>query len=167
MRSEVVFHVHCDELCWGFCLFRCSKGQSSEVDTTDVFSCQFESILESERLCGTVYSSMDSLDTLSKPAPEPVCQNAPEPSFAFDIPLTPMIQQRLKDRSLFLDPGSDVEVLSVTATQKSGRPALEVTSSFLSAGCEDASASGHGGSALANGLMNEKDPRDWLQGCLR
>uniref|UniRef100_A0A8C2DCJ8 Pleckstrin and Sec7 domain containing 3, like n=1 Tax=Cyprinus carpio TaxID=7962 RepID=A0A8C2DCJ8_CYPCA len=125
---------------------RCSAGES---DTTDVFSCQFESILESERLRGTVYSSMDEL---SNPAPEPSSHSAPGASFAFDIPLTPMIQQRLKDRSLFLS--SDTEVLSVAATQESGRAALEVTSSFLSAGA-----------ALANGL-NAKDPRDSLQGGL-
>ncbi|XP_016377559.1 PH and SEC7 domain-containing protein 1 isoform X1 [Sinocyclocheilus rhinocerous] len=127
---------------------RCSAGES---DATDVFSCQFEIILESERLRGTLYSSMDSL---SNPAPEPSSHSAPGASFAFDIPLTPMIQQRLKDRSLFLS--SDAEVLSVTATKESGRAALEVTSSFLSAGREDA------GAALANGL-NDKD---WLQGCL-
>ncbi|XP_016104594.1 PH and SEC7 domain-containing protein 3-like isoform X2 [Sinocyclocheilus grahami] len=127
---------------------------AGESDATDVFSCQFEIILESERLQGTLYSSMDSL---SNPAPEPSSHSAPGASFAFDIPLTPMIQQRLKDRSLFLS--SDAEVLSVTATEESGRAALEVTSSFLSAGCEDA------GAALANGL-NDKDPRDWLQGCL-
>ncbi|XP_058644263.1 PH and SEC7 domain-containing protein 3 isoform X2 [Onychostoma macrolepis] len=100
---------------------------------------------------------MDSLDELSNPAPEPSSHSTPGASFAFDIPLTPMIQQRLKDRSLFLS--SDAEVLSVAATKESGRAALEVTSSFLSAGCEDA------GAALANGL-NDRDPRDWLQGCL-
>ncbi|XP_043106327.1 PH and SEC7 domain-containing protein 1 isoform X2 [Puntigrus tetrazona] len=134
---------------------RCSAAGESEV--TDVFSCQFESILESERLRGTLYSSVDSLDELSNPVPEPSSHSAPGASFAFDIPLTPMIQQRLKDRSLFLS--SDAEVLSVSATKESGRTALEVTSSFLSGGCEDA------GAALANGL-NDGDPRDWLQGCL-
>ncbi|RXN11834.1 PH and SEC7 domain-containing 3-like isoform X1 [Labeo rohita] len=146
---------------------RCSevKSAAGESDTTDVFSCQFENILESERLRGTLYSSMDSLDELSNPVPEPSTQSTLEPSFAFDIPLTPMIQQRLKDRSLFLDAGapdlsSDGEMLSVTAIKESGRAALEVTSSFLSVGCEDA------GAALANGL-NVKDPRDWLQDCLR
>lgn len=145
---------------------RCSAGKSAagEIDTTDVFSCQFENILESERLRGTLYSSMDSLDALSNPVPEPTPQSTLEPSFAFDIPLTPMIQQRLKDRSLFLEPAapdlsSDTEVLSVTSTKESGKTALEVTSSFLSAGCKDSCA------ALANGL-NERDPKDWLQGCL-
>uniref|UniRef100_A0A671LGG1 PH and SEC7 domain-containing protein 3-like n=1 Tax=Sinocyclocheilus anshuiensis TaxID=1608454 RepID=A0A671LGG1_9TELE len=87
---------------------------AGESDATDVFSCQFEIILESERLRGTLYSSMDNL---SNPAPEPSSHSAPEASFAFDIPLTPMIQQRLKDRSLFLS--SDAEVLSVTATDSS------------------------------------------------
>uniref|UniRef100_A0A8C1T439 Pleckstrin and Sec7 domain containing 3, like n=1 Tax=Cyprinus carpio TaxID=7962 RepID=A0A8C1T439_CYPCA len=142
VKEEVTLDA---EMCLSACC-RCSAGES---DTTDVFSCQFESILESERLRGTVYSSMDEL---SNPAPEPSSHSAPGASFAFDIPLTPMIQQRLKDRSLFLS--SDTEVLSVAATQESGRAALEVTSSFLSAGA-----------ALANGL-NAKDPRDSLQGGL-
>uniref|UniRef100_A0A672LEJ9 PH and SEC7 domain-containing protein 3-like n=1 Tax=Sinocyclocheilus grahami TaxID=75366 RepID=A0A672LEJ9_SINGR len=119
------------------CISACFRSPAAgESDATDVFSCQFEIILESERLQGTLYSSMDSL---SNPAPEPSSHSAPGASFAFDIPLTPMIQQRLKDRSLFLS--SDAEVLSVTATEESGRAALEVTSSFLSAGCEDAGAS--------------------------
>uniref|UniRef100_A0A9J7XR65 Pleckstrin and Sec7 domain containing 3, like n=2 Tax=Cyprinus carpio TaxID=7962 RepID=A0A9J7XR65_CYPCA len=138
-QKPVRYPLLLSELCLSACC-RCSAGES---DTTDVFSCQFESILESERLRGTVYSSMDEL---SNPAPEPSSHSAPGASFAFDIPLTPMIQQRLKDRSLFLS--SDTEVLSVAATQESGRAALEVTSSFLSAG-----------EALANGL-NAKDPRD-------
>uniref|UniRef100_A0A8C1T5V5 Pleckstrin and Sec7 domain containing 3, like n=1 Tax=Cyprinus carpio TaxID=7962 RepID=A0A8C1T5V5_CYPCA len=103
------------EMCLSACC-RCSAGES---DTTDVFSCQFESILESERLRGTVYSSMDEL---SNPAPEPSSHSAPGASFAFDIPLTPMIQQRLKDRSLFLS--SDTEVLSVAATQESAGQTL-------------------------------------------
>ncbi|KTG36187.1 hypothetical protein cypCar_00028855, partial [Cyprinus carpio] len=127
---------------------------AGERDTTDVFSCQFENILESERLRGTLYSSMDNL---SNPVPEPSSQSAPGASFSFDIPLTPMIQQRLKDRSLFLS--LDAEVLSVTTTKESGRAALEVTSSFLSVGREDA------GAAPADSL-NDKDPTDWLQGCL-
>uniref|UniRef100_A0A672LEG5 PH and SEC7 domain-containing protein 3-like n=1 Tax=Sinocyclocheilus grahami TaxID=75366 RepID=A0A672LEG5_SINGR len=108
------------------CISACFRSPAAgESDATDVFSCQFEIILESERLQGTLYSSMDSL---SNPAPEPSSHSAPGASFAFDIPLTPMIQQRLKDRSLFLS--SDAEVLSVTATEESGRAALEVTSSY-------------------------------------
>uniref|UniRef100_A0A9J7ZMA2 Pleckstrin and Sec7 domain containing 3, like n=1 Tax=Cyprinus carpio carpio TaxID=630221 RepID=A0A9J7ZMA2_CYPCA len=109
------------------CLSACFRSSAAgERDTTDVFSCQFENILESERLRGTLYSSMDNL---SNPVPEPSSQSAPGASFSFDIPLTPMIQQRLKDRSLFLS--LDAEVLSVTTTKESGRAALEVTSSYL------------------------------------
>uniref|UniRef100_A0A672LI35 PH and SEC7 domain-containing protein 3-like n=1 Tax=Sinocyclocheilus grahami TaxID=75366 RepID=A0A672LI35_SINGR len=118
----------------GACAETRSHPAAGESDATDVFSCQFEIILESERLQGTLYSSMDSL---SNPAPEPSSHSAPGASFAFDIPLTPMIQQRLKDRSLFL--------------KESGRAALEVTSSFLSAGCEDA------GAALANASTSSQD----------
>ncbi|XP_077099483.1 PH and SEC7 domain-containing protein 1 isoform X2 [Siphateles boraxobius] len=124
------------------------RSPEGESDSTDVFSCRFESILESERLRATLYSSMDSLDTLSTPKPEPRSQTPPQPSFALDIPLTPMIQQRLKDRSLFLappDPSSDTEVLSVS--KPGGGAALEVTSSFLS---------------TANGGNH----KDWLTGCL-
>ncbi|XP_056121527.1 PH and SEC7 domain-containing protein 3 isoform X1 [Rhinichthys klamathensis goyatoka] len=124
------------------------RSPEGESDSTDVFSCRFESILESERLRATLYSSMDSLDPQAEAEPEPRSQTAPEPSFALDIPLTPMIQQRLKDRSLFLappDPSSDTEVLSVS--KPSGGAALELTSSFLS---------------TANGGNH----RDWLTGCL-
>uniref|UniRef100_A0A672LJY7 PH and SEC7 domain-containing protein 3-like n=1 Tax=Sinocyclocheilus grahami TaxID=75366 RepID=A0A672LJY7_SINGR len=135
------------------CISACFRSPAAgESDATDVFSCQFEIILESERLQGTLYSSMDSL---SNPAPEPSSHSAPGASFAFDIPLTPMIQQRLKDRSLFLS--SDAEVLSVTATEESGRAALEVTSSFLSAGCEDA------GAALANDWDSDMDGVECLK----
>ncbi|XP_051539489.1 PH and SEC7 domain-containing protein 1-like isoform X1 [Myxocyprinus asiaticus] len=147
---------------------RCFEGKSSAgEEATDVFSCQFENILESERLQGTLYSSTNSLDMLSNPAPDPAPLTALEPLFTFDIPLTPMIQQRLKDRTLFLDstgadPSADVELLSVTATQKSRRTILEVTSSFLSSTVED---TGTAGAALVNSL-DEKDPKDWLHGCL-
>uniref|UniRef100_A0A671LM05 PH and SEC7 domain-containing protein 3-like n=1 Tax=Sinocyclocheilus anshuiensis TaxID=1608454 RepID=A0A671LM05_9TELE len=109
------------------CLSACFRSPAAgESDATDVFSCQFEIILESERLRGTLYSSMDNL---SNPAPEPSSHSAPEASFAFDIPLTPMIQQRLKDRSLFLS--SDAEVLSVTATEQSGRSLLSEVSLYI------------------------------------
>uniref|UniRef100_A0A8B9LJT8 Pleckstrin and Sec7 domain containing 3, like n=1 Tax=Astyanax mexicanus TaxID=7994 RepID=A0A8B9LJT8_ASTMX len=110
--------------------FRSVKGKASgSEETTDVFSWQFESILESERLRGTLYSSLDSLDALSS-----------SPALTLDMPLTPMIQQRLKDSGMFLDPAGELgcrqEVLSVTVTGKSGKAALEVTSSFLDTGNE-------------------------------
>lgn len=147
--------------------------QESE-EATDVFSSQFESILESERLRGTLYSSLDSLDALSS-------ADESDPCFSFDLPLTPMIQQRLKESSHFLEGGAEAgrqEVLSVTATGKSGKAALEVTSSYLDtpAGCASGTGSGvpveldkHSTGLVANGLLenSEIDTRDWLQGCLR
>uniref|UniRef100_A0A8C1MV10 Pleckstrin and Sec7 domain containing 3, like n=1 Tax=Cyprinus carpio TaxID=7962 RepID=A0A8C1MV10_CYPCA len=118
-RAESLLNGEIPLLLSELCLSACCRCSAGESDTTDVFSCQFESILESERLRGTVYSSMDEL---SNPAPEPSSHSAPGASFAFDIPLTPMIQQRLKDRSLFLS--SDTEVLSVAATQESAGQTL-------------------------------------------
>uniref|UniRef100_A0AAR2KC44 PH and SEC7 domain-containing protein 3-like n=1 Tax=Pygocentrus nattereri TaxID=42514 RepID=A0AAR2KC44_PYGNA len=109
------------------------EGKASESsEATDVFSWQFESILESERLRGTHYSSLDSLDALSSSAEETDTQLEPtrpqldtEPALTLDMPLTPMIQQRLKESGLFLEPGAEMgcrqEVLSVTATGKSGK----------------------------------------------
>ncbi|KAI1905341.1 hypothetical protein AGOR_G00015110 [Albula goreensis] len=146
-------------------------GLESE-EATDVFSSQFESILESERLRSTLYSSLDSLDALSS------ADDESDACFSFDMPLTPMIQQRLKESCHFLEGGvggvaetGRQEVLSVTATGKSGKAALEVTSSFV-----DVADSGRSGPAsdkhstrlVANGLLGgtEGDPRDWLQGCL-
>ncbi|XP_066506993.1 PH and SEC7 domain-containing protein 1 isoform X2 [Hoplias malabaricus] len=157
---------------------RSVEGKTSESEeTTDVFSWQFENILESERLRGTLYSSLDSLDALSSSADETENQSEPsraqldtEPASTLDLPLTPMIQQRLKESGLFLDSdielGSRQEVLSVTATGKSGKVALEVTSSFLDMGSEAVGFSiGQGDGALANGVM-DRDTNDWLQGCL-
>uniref|UniRef100_A0AAY4E1T2 Uncharacterized protein n=1 Tax=Denticeps clupeoides TaxID=299321 RepID=A0AAY4E1T2_9TELE len=102
------------------------KLQTSE-EATDVFSSQFESILESERLRSTLYSSTDSLDALSLAEESESC-------ITFSMPLTPMIQQRLRDDRVLLDGMSELgqqEVLSVTATGKSGNAALEVTSSYV------------------------------------
>ncbi|XP_064164597.1 PH and SEC7 domain-containing protein 3 isoform X2 [Anguilla rostrata] len=149
-------------------------GLDSE-EATDVFSSQFESILESERLRGTLYSSLDSLDALSSADESDGC-------FSFDMPLTPMIQQRLKESCHFLEGGAEAgrqEVLSVTATGKSGKAALEVTSSYLdtpdgspsgsgASGRPEPAADKHSARPLANGLLENAgmDPQDWLQGCL-
>uniref|UniRef100_A0AAY4E297 Pleckstrin and Sec7 domain containing 3, like n=1 Tax=Denticeps clupeoides TaxID=299321 RepID=A0AAY4E297_9TELE len=108
------------------------KLQTSE-EATDVFSSQFESILESERLRSTLYSSTDSLDALSLAEESESC-------ITFSMPLTPMIQQRLRDDRVLLDGMSELgqqEVLSVTATGKSGNAALEVTSSYVDVTSED------------------------------
>uniref|UniRef100_A0A672LMD4 PH and SEC7 domain-containing protein 3-like n=1 Tax=Sinocyclocheilus grahami TaxID=75366 RepID=A0A672LMD4_SINGR len=139
------------------CISACFRSPAAgESDATDVFSCQFEIILESERLQGTLYSSMDSL---SNPAPEPSSHSAPGASFAFDIPLTPMIQQRLKDRSLFLS--SDAEVLSVTATEES------VSGCFSQLGLSDAEqASVHSDAGLNDVLSDWDSDMDGVE-CLK
>ncbi|TSS11551.1 PH and SEC7 domain-containing protein 3 [Bagarius yarrelli] len=140
-------------------------GRASKTEeTTDMFSSQFESILESQRLCVTLYSSLDSLDALSSSADETDGQHEPTSTHrVVEMPLTPMIQQRLKESSLFMEVSSrQEEVLSVSATQKSGKATLEVTSSFLNASTEQTDlVDGHADGALANGVMG-KDTRDWL-----
>ncbi|XP_041914380.1 PH and SEC7 domain-containing protein 1 isoform X2 [Alosa sapidissima] len=158
------------------------KSQGSD-EATDVFSSHFESIVESDRLRSTLYSSLDSLDALSSADDDP----EPEPSFTFDLPLTPMIQQRLKESGHFLDGVAPdfgrQEVLSVTATGKSGKGALEVTTSFVdvtdsgdrtsvSTETETASSrhsSDNSAGSVANGVVENagQDSKDWLQGCLR
>lgn len=134
-----------------------------------MFSSQFESILESERLCVTLYSSLDSLDGLSSSADETDAQAEPAPTHrVVEMPLTPMIQQRLKESGLFMEASSrQEEVLSVSETGKSGKAALEVTSSFLNTSTKQAdSADGHTDGELANGTMG-KYTSDWLQSWTR
>uniref|UniRef100_A0A4W5NHK9 Pleckstrin and Sec7 domain containing 3, like n=1 Tax=Hucho hucho TaxID=62062 RepID=A0A4W5NHK9_9TELE len=119
---------------------RDGKETSESQEATDVFSSQFESILESDRFRSTLYSSLDSLDALSSSADDEA-----DSGFTFDMPLTPMIQQRLKETGHFVElspnagrQGERQELLSVTTTGKGGKAALEVTSSYL----EDVVASG-------------------------
>uniref|UniRef100_A0A673XNK1 PH and SEC7 domain-containing protein 3-like n=1 Tax=Salmo trutta TaxID=8032 RepID=A0A673XNK1_SALTR len=59
---------------------------------------RFESILESDRFRSTLYSSLDSLDALSSSADDEA-----DSGFTFDMPLTPMIQQRLKETGHFVE----------------------------------------------------------------
>ncbi|XP_041417256.1 PH and SEC7 domain-containing protein 3 isoform X2 [Xenopus laevis] len=63
---------------------RCSE------DSTDLYSSQFENILDNTSL----YYSVESLDTL---------YYEPDSFFSFEMPLTPMIQQRIKENTHFLD----------------------------------------------------------------
>ncbi|KAM4807876.1 PH and SEC7 domain-containing protein 3-like [Rhinophrynus dorsalis] len=63
---------------------RCSE------DSTDLYSSQFENILDNTSL----YYSVESLDTL---------YYEPDSFFSFEMPLTPMIQQRIKESSHFLE----------------------------------------------------------------
>ncbi|MEE6459970.1 hypothetical protein FKM82_000809 [Ascaphus truei] len=66
---------------------RCSE------DSTDLYSSQFENILDNTSL----YYSVESLDTL---------YYEPDSFFSFEMPLTPMIQQRIKESSHFLERNS-------------------------------------------------------------
>ncbi|XP_030047981.1 PH and SEC7 domain-containing protein 3 [Microcaecilia unicolor] len=64
--------------------------QRFSEDSTDLYSSQFESILDNTSL----YYSVESLDTL---------YYEPDSFFTFEMPLTPMIQQRIKDGGQFLE----------------------------------------------------------------
>ncbi|XP_060237853.1 PH and SEC7 domain-containing protein 3 isoform X3 [Meriones unguiculatus] len=74
-------------------------------DSTDVYSSQFETILDNTSL----YYSAESLETL---------YSEPDSYFSFEMPLTPMIQQRIKESGQFLERTSlegHQDVLSVSA----------------------------------------------------
>ncbi|XP_041107679.1 PH and SEC7 domain-containing protein 2-like isoform X1 [Polyodon spathula] len=100
---------------------------SQGEEATDVFSSQFESILESHWSKGTLHSSMESLDA-------PSSADESEMHFNFNMPLTPMIQQRIKESSRLqestLEAGQH-EILSVSTDSRTGEGYLEVTSSYL------------------------------------
>ncbi|XP_029457642.1 PH and SEC7 domain-containing protein 3 isoform X1 [Rhinatrema bivittatum] len=64
--------------------------QRFSEDSTDLYSSQFESILDNTSL----YYSVESLDTL---------YYEPDSFFSFEMPLTPMIQQRIKEGVQFLE----------------------------------------------------------------
>ncbi|KYO35096.1 hypothetical protein Y1Q_0000987 [Alligator mississippiensis] len=65
-------------------------GQRHAEASTDVYSSQFENILDNASL----YYSAESLETL---------YSEPDSYFSFEMPLTPMIQQRMKEGSQFLE----------------------------------------------------------------
>uniref|UniRef100_A0A6I8N5L1 Pleckstrin and Sec7 domain containing 3 n=1 Tax=Ornithorhynchus anatinus TaxID=9258 RepID=A0A6I8N5L1_ORNAN len=74
-------------------------------DSTDVYSSQFENILDNTSL----YYSAESLETL---------YSEPDSYFSFEMPLTPMIQQRIKEGSHFLERTMGTgpqDILSVSA----------------------------------------------------
>ncbi|XP_032185050.1 PH and SEC7 domain-containing protein 3 isoform X1 [Mustela erminea] len=80
-------------------------GPGYTEDSTDVYSSQFETILDNTSL----YYSAESLETL---------YSEPDSYFSFEMPLTPMIQQRIKEGSQFLERTSvagQQDVLSVSA----------------------------------------------------
>ncbi|NXJ64429.1 PSD3 protein, partial [Rostratula benghalensis] len=90
--------------------------------STDLYSSQFENILDNASL----YYSAESLETL---------YSEPDSYFSFEMPLTPMIQQRMKEGSQFLDQTSASGQLDVLQLPPDG----EVK------GC---------GEAVANGLRD-------------
>ncbi|XP_010136722.1 PREDICTED: PH and SEC7 domain-containing protein 3-like, partial [Buceros rhinoceros silvestris] len=65
-------------------------GQRHSDVSTDLYSSQFENILDNASL----YYSAESLETL---------YSEPDSFFSFETPLTPMIQQRMKEGGQFLD----------------------------------------------------------------
>lgn len=65
-------------------------GQRHSDISTDLYSSQFENILDNASL----YYSAESLETL---------YSEPDSYFSFEMPLTPMIQQRMKEGGQFLD----------------------------------------------------------------
>ncbi|XP_047404158.1 LOW QUALITY PROTEIN: PH and SEC7 domain-containing protein 3-like [Sciurus carolinensis] len=80
-------------------------GPGYTEDSTDVYSSQFETILDNTSL----YYSAESLETL---------YSEPDSYFSFEMPLTPMIQQRIKEGGQFLErtsAGGHQDVLSVSA----------------------------------------------------
>ncbi|XP_062939853.1 PH and SEC7 domain-containing protein 3 isoform X2 [Cynocephalus volans] len=80
-------------------------GPGYTEDSTDVYSSQFETILDNTSL----YYSAESLETL---------YSEPDSYFSFEMPLTPMIQQRIKEGGQFLErtsAGGHQDVLSVCA----------------------------------------------------
>ncbi|NWW45938.1 PSD3 protein, partial [Pedionomus torquatus] len=97
-------------------------GQRHSDISTDLYSSQFENILDNASL----YYSAESLETL---------YSEPDSYFSFEMPLTPMIQQRMKESSQFLD-----------RTSASGQPdILELPPDGEVKGC---------GEAIANGLRD-------------
>uniref|UniRef100_A0ABI7YXX5 Pleckstrin and Sec7 domain containing 3 n=1 Tax=Felis catus TaxID=9685 RepID=A0ABI7YXX5_FELCA len=80
-------------------------GPAYTEDSTDVYSSQFETILDNTSL----YYSAESLETL---------YSEPDSYFSFEMPLTPMIQQRIKEGSQFLERttvAGQQDVLSISA----------------------------------------------------
>ncbi|XP_075267808.1 PH and SEC7 domain-containing protein 3 isoform X2 [Opisthocomus hoazin] len=97
-------------------------GQRHSDISTDLYSSQFENILDNASL----YYSAESLETL---------YSEPDSYFSFEMPLTPMIQQRMKEGSQFLD-----------RTSASGQPdVMQLVPDGEVKGC---------GEGIANGLRD-------------
>ncbi|TRZ12526.1 hypothetical protein HGM15179_014577 [Zosterops borbonicus] len=82
-------------------------GQRHSDVSTDVYSSQFENILDNASL----YYSAESLETL---------YSEPDSFFSFEMPLTPMIQQRMKEGGQFLDRTSALGQIDVPDREVKG-----------------------------------------------
>ncbi|XP_010009186.1 PREDICTED: PH and SEC7 domain-containing protein 2-like, partial [Nestor notabilis] len=90
-------------------------------DIRDGFSSTFEKIVESDLMKGTYYSSLDSLDVLSLTDETDSC-------VSFEAPLTPLIQQRVKDSPELLEQklvAQQREALHHTAADKQEQAAAK------------------------------------------
>ncbi|RMC22301.1 hypothetical protein DUI87_00613 [Hirundo rustica rustica] len=83
-------------------------GQRHSDVSTDLYSSQFENILDNASL----YYSAESLETL---------YSEPDSYFSFEMPLTPMIQQRMKEGGQFLDRTSALGQTDVPDRELKGR----------------------------------------------
>ncbi|XP_029859126.1 PH and SEC7 domain-containing protein 3 isoform X1 [Aquila chrysaetos chrysaetos] len=100
-------------------------GQRHSDVSTDLYSSQFENILDNASL----YYSVESLETL---------YSEPDSYFSFEMPLTPMIQQRMKEGGQFLD-----------RTSASGQPdVLQLPPDGAMKGCCE---------GIANGLRDARE----------
>ncbi|NWH61618.1 PSD2 protein, partial [Geococcyx californianus] len=83
----------------GYSKLSCSEDDKEHFqfkDIRDGFSSTFEKIVESDLMKGTYYSSLDSLDVLSLTDETDSC-------VSFEAPLTPLIQQRVKESPELLE----------------------------------------------------------------
>ncbi|XP_075622654.1 PH and SEC7 domain-containing protein 2 isoform X1 [Balearica regulorum gibbericeps] len=90
-------------------------------DIRDGFSSTFEKIVESDLMKGTYYSSLDSLDVLSLTDETDSC-------VSFEAPLTPLIQQRVKESPELLEQklaAQQREALHHTAADKEEQAAAK------------------------------------------
>ncbi|XP_012791154.2 PH and SEC7 domain-containing protein 3 isoform X2 [Sorex araneus] len=102
-------------------------GTGYAEDSTDVYSSQFETILDNTSL----YYSAESLETLC---------SEPDSYFSFEMPLTPMIQQRIKEGGQFLERASAGEQQDVLGVSADGGIMMGYSSGLLN-GLNDASDS--------------------------
>ncbi|NXP79128.1 PSD2 protein, partial [Ramphastos sulfuratus] len=120
----------------------CSEDEKEHFqfkDIRDGFSSTFEKIVESDLMKGTYYSSLDSLDVLSLTDETDSC-------VSFEAPLTPLIQQRVKESPELLEQ-------KLTAQQ---REALQDTAAEKQEQAAAKSAEGDFGSPLRHSITSSR-----------